>query len=394
MSANRLLVPVSQSATVRQTVEYAVETALESGDDATIRFVYVHPTDLTEDPDTADRKTAEQLLGRAEVWATEDAGTDEELLSTETAHLGTDRYLFSPEEVATIIAADARDHDIDRVVLDPEYDPGIGAPFVRPLEYELSRFTWLQTDEAPVEPRTQRAPLLEQTSALQVGALFGIAFIFYQVLGGTLSAFDIVTGVISATIVAVGLSRVTFTRDPSRNSLARGARMIVYIPYLLVEIIRANIIIAAVILHPRLPIEPRLTRVRPALWGSLSITTLANSITLTPGTLTVRVDGRALTVHTLVPAAREDLFDGGLERAVRFVFYGRDAMKIGSIRDRGEFEILQPSPKSVTASETEADGSSDGDESADGDTAGRVESADGDAVERDERPESGNGEER
>jgi len=48
-----------------------------------------------------------------------------------------------------------------------------------------------------------------------------------------------------------------------------------------------------------------------------------------------------MIVHTLVEDAREGLFDGDLERAVRFLFYGRRAMRIESLRDRGETEILQ-----------------------------------------------------
>jgi len=66
------------------------------------------------------------------------------------------------------------------------------------------------------------------------------------------------------------------------------------------------------------------------------VTTLANSITLTPGTLTVSVTDRAFTIHSLTAGARADLFDGGLERAVRFVFYGRESMAIATPRERGD----------------------------------------------------------
>lgn len=342
MSANRLLVPVSESVTLRQTVEYAVSTALEDGA-GTVRFVYVHPSEVDDDRLGEDSDGATKLLRRVEVWAHEDAGDHEADLTVETGTLAADRYIFSPEELAVILAEETRAHDCGRLVLDPEYDPGIGAPLLRPLEYELARFEHFAVEEAPVAPRTQRSPLMEQTSALQIGAIFGLSFVFYQVLGGTFDVFDLVTGAVSATIVAVGLSRVTFNSDPTRKTAGRLVRMGIYVPYLLKEIIKSNIIIATVILHPKLPIDPQLTRVRPALWGSLPMTTLANSITLTPGTLTVRIDGRRLTVHTLVPPARKDLFDGGLERAVRFVFYGREAMHIGSLRDRGDSELLTPS---------------------------------------------------
>lgn len=369
--ANRILVPVSPSPTARQTVGYAVRTALEDGP-GYVRFVYVLPFELGTDEEeleiegTAEGipsvESGEDMLHRVRVWAEEDAGSHTDELTIETDLLGLDEYLFSPVDVANAIADEALLHDVDRIVLDPEYDPGIGAPFVRPLEYELTRFEGFDVDEAPVTRQVRRTPLVERTSALQIGTLFGISFLFYQILGGTFDAFDLVTGTIAALIVAVGLSRVTFHEDPSSATLVRILRMAIYTPYLLFEIIKANVVVAYVILHPRLPIDPRMTRIRPAVWGGLPITTLANSITLTPGTLTVRVEGRTLKVHTLIPSAREDLFDGRLERAVRFVFYGRDGMNLRPLGEREKAEILPVPDHGAREDRGESDDRGDRDE--------------------------------
>ena len=340
MSDNRVLVPLSASSTNRQTIEYVVRTALEGGP-ATLRLVYVHPPEIQADDQTARGQAVDDLLKRASVWAEEDSKQFEATLTVETAQLGMDKYLFSPSDIAETIARDAIETDTDRVVFDPRYDPGIGAPLLRPLEYELTRFDGFTVEEAPSGRQTRRTPFLARTSLPQIGAIFVISFAFYQILAADPTYwFEIVTGVVSAAIVAIGLSQVTFTRNPTWQTPARLVRHTLYIPYLLKEIIKSNILVAAVILHPKLPIEPRMTRVRPAVWGSLPMTALANSITLTPGTLTVRIDGRTLTVHTLVPAAREGLFAGDLERAIRFVFYGRDAAKITSPEDRGEAELI------------------------------------------------------
>lgn len=348
MSDNRVLVPVSDTETIRRTVDHAVSVALEDTETGYVRFVYVHSGELRGDQTTdeassdAEYEEGERLLERATVWADEDAGDREADLTVEIAHVGADTYLFSPEDVAYALGAEAAAHSIAHIVLDPEYDPGIGAPFLRPLEYELGRLDEITFEEAPVTRQTRRRPLVFRSTPVQAGVLFGVAFVFYQVLAGTPKPLDLVTGAISATIVAVGLSQVTFSRDPGLGSLLRVGRLAVYVPYLLWEITKANLVVAAVILNPRGEIDPRLTRIRPAVWGSIPITTLANSITLTPGTLTVRVEEQDLVVHSLIPSAREDLFDGGLERAVRFVFYGRLAMSIPSILDRGDAEILQP----------------------------------------------------
>lgn len=327
---------------MRRTVEYATEQS-----PGTLRLVYVHGGRFDEDNPGADHTAAEATLDQAAAWARECAGDRD--LTVETAHLGGDRYVFSPADIAATVAADARRHSVDRVVVDPEYDPGVSAPLVRPLASEL-RGEAFRVEEAPVSRPTRRGHLLERTSPGEVGALFLISFGFYQVLGGNfawlaagpaaIDWFDVITGAVAGAVVAVGLSQVTFTRPPSRGALVQLLRQTVYVPYLLVAILKANVSVAAIILDPRLPIEPRLAQVRPALWGGLPMTLYANSTTLTPGTLSVRVDGRRLLVHTLVPDAREDLLDGGLERAVRFVFYGREAAQIPSPRDRGEAGLL------------------------------------------------------
>lgn len=340
MPDERLLVPVSRSPTLRQTVAHAVETAL-SAESGHIRFAFVHSPEKFDgiDEEAVRLDAAEELLSRVAVWVEEDADDRADRLTVETAHLGTDRYLFSPTDVAEVLAEDAHTHDIDRVVLDPEYDPKIGAPLLRPLRQELEE-RGLVVEEVPVGRPARRTAFLERTTPLRIGVLFGLSFIFYQILGGTFDLFDIVTGAVSATAVAVALSRVSLSRDPDAYSPVRIVRMGVYVPYLVWEIFKSNLVVAAVILNPRLPIEPRLARVRPAVWGALPVTTLANSITLTPGTLTVRVDGRELLIHTLIPSARQGLFEGSLERAVRFVFYGRRAMRIDSIEERGDAEVV------------------------------------------------------
>jgi multicomponent Na+:H+ antiporter subunit E len=171
----------------------------------------------------------------------------------------------------------------------------------------------LTVEEAPVDRRTRRGRLLRRGGIVQFGTLFGLSFLFYQLLGGFVgTSFDIVTGVASATLVSVMLHRITFSdRMRPSASVRRLLRMFIYTPYLLYEIIKANIAVSDVI------------------------------ITLTPGTLTVRVHGRDFIVHTLIPSAREDLFDGGLERGVRYVFYGRSAAGGASPRERDDCRILE-----------------------------------------------------
>jgi len=70
-----------------------------------------------------------------------------------------------------------------------------------------------------------------------------------------------------------------------------------YVPYFLWQVLKANLDVAYRVLHPDVPIRPGIVKVRTVLTSDMAKTFLANSITLTPGTLVVDVDGQDLYVH-------------------------------------------------------------------------------------------------
>ncbi|AEH37641.1 monovalent cation/H+ antiporter subunit E [Halopiger xanaduensis] len=349
MAAKRVLVPLSDTVTVRQTVGYAVRSGLEAADadagadtdepELEVHLVVALPYDADAPESQQHHDDAEQLLSRATNWVEEDAGGAD--VAVETAVLGTDELLFGPRDYAGVFGRYVDDNDVDRIVLDPEYSPGVTAPMLQPLERELEARN-LPFDEAPVDRPARHQRLISGGETFdRLFATFAIAFGFYLVLGDPFYWFDLVTGAAVAGIVSIVLARVTFTYPLDRiQSPIRVVRFVIYIPYLLWEILKANIAVSAVILRPSMPIEPTLTRVNARVRSGLPLTALANSITLTPGTLTVRANNQQLLVHTLIPAAREDLFDGGLEKAIRFVFYGRESAAIASPRERDDAEIV------------------------------------------------------
>ncbi|WP_336037151.1 monovalent cation/H+ antiporter subunit E [Halobacterium yunchengense] len=328
-----LLVPVDDSVTLRQTVAHVAERAREASGTPTLHFVYP----LSERRTAADDEAAdaEALLERVAVWADEDLGEDADRVSVQTAVVGEAEYLFNPGDYADVIEDYAATHGVTSVVVDPEFNPLGMAPLLPPLERELES-AGLSVELAPVERPTRRSPLTRPAGLGQFVLLFCSTYAFYLLVGGTLSTFDLATGAVSATIVAALLWRITTRGEVDLAGLGgRLGRLALYVPYLLWEIVQANVQIARVVLHPRLPIDPKVVEFDAAVWSELPATTLANSITLTPGTLTVDVTRRHFTVHSLTRGSREDLLEGALERAVRFVFYGRRAMRIPTPRERG-----------------------------------------------------------
>jgi len=100
---------------------------------------------------------------------------------------------------------------------------------------------------------------------------------------------------------------------------------LLYLPYFFYHCIRANLDVALRVLHPDVPIRPGIVKVRTTLTGDMAKTFLANSITLTPGTLTVDIDGQDFYVHWInidTDDARKRTAEicGRFERLLRRIF--------------------------------------------------------------------------
>ena len=93
-------------------------------------------------------------------------------------------------------------------------------------------------------------------------------------------------------------------------------RALVYWPWLLKEIVMANIDVAKAILRSPMAISPTVFTVRGSQHSELGRVIYANSITLTPGTVTIALEGEELTVHALTPAGLEGVESGEMDRRV------------------------------------------------------------------------------
>jgi len=95
-----------------------------------------------------------------------------------------------------------------------------------------------------------------------------------------------------------------------------GLRPLTYVPWLLWQIIKSNIEVARVILSPNMPISPRLVRVKSSQQSELGKVIYANSITLTPGTITLDVRGDDMLVHALTKDTAAGVKSGEMDRKV------------------------------------------------------------------------------
>lgn len=146
-------------------------------------------------------------------------------------------------------------------------------------------------------------------------SLTAFLYLFWLVLSGHYTPMLIVAGLVCSVLCLLAAIRVR-TADEEGHPIEFFRGAITYLPWLTVEIGKSAWAVTKIILHPRLPISPTMTVVTATQRTAVGTATYANSITLTPGTITVAVDGDKLTVHALVTEGALDLEAGGMDRRV------------------------------------------------------------------------------
>ncbi|MCA9576072.1 MAG: Na+/H+ antiporter subunit E [Polyangiales bacterium] len=96
-------------------------------------------------------------------------------------------------------------------------------------------------------------------------------------------------------------------------------RVLVFIPWLVREIVMANLQMARVVLSPRLRIQPHLIRVPASQRTPVGLAIHANTITITPGTISLDVRDGTILVHALTEAAASEDGSGDIDRKISWV---------------------------------------------------------------------------
>jgi multicomponent Na+:H+ antiporter subunit E len=138
---------------------------------------------------------------------------------------------------------------------------------------------------------------------------------FWLLLSGQFTVFLMLAGVASAACVVWIAVRMEVA---DREGVPVDFWRIVfsYWPWLTWEIVKAAWDVTKVIVHPRLPISPTLVRFRPSQRSAVGLVTHANSITLTPGTITVAASATEFLVHGLTKAGAEASVGSEMDRRV------------------------------------------------------------------------------
>ncbi|HEU4344577.1 MAG TPA: Na+/H+ antiporter subunit E [Candidatus Binatia bacterium] len=163
--------------------------------------------------------------------------------------------------------------------------------------------------------------------ARRLALQFVVLFVFWLLLSGKLEVKYLLFGLLSAALVTFVTQDLLQSPEGQRKTspsmagfLKAGWRLLAYFGWLIYEIVQSNFQVAYIVLHPKLPIEPGLLRFRTRLRSPIGHVILANSITLTPGTITVDLSEGTYWVHALVPQAAGALLEEKMQAKLEAIF--------------------------------------------------------------------------
>lgn len=179
----------------------------------------------------------------------------------------------------------------------------------------------------PQDPTRSKRLLVYVRLVLAAVALLGL----WCVLSGHFDPIFLTMGALSA-IASVVIARYLQPGDAPDGiagpiqatpvqEIRKYMRFAVYLPKLTLEVIRSNFHVAYVVLSfPRLRIQPSLVQFDSPSLSEVAEVLLAQSITLTPGTVTIDIQDHKFVVHALTDSSREGLVNGTLQKMVGDIF--------------------------------------------------------------------------
>jgi multicomponent Na+:H+ antiporter subunit E len=151
---------------------------------------------------------------------------------------------------------------------------------------------------------------------------FAILFVLWIVFSGRFDGFHLAMGLLSSALVAAFSGKLMFSTVKPKGIFGLWARLAGYIPWLLYQIFLANLRVTYLVFHPRMMdlINPKIIKFDSRLKDDYARMLFANSITLTPGTITVGVTalGR-FSVHCIDDPSGQS-FPGEMEEKIAEVF--------------------------------------------------------------------------
>lgn len=153
-------------------------------------------------------------------------------------------------------------------------------------------------------------------------ALFILSIIFWLMLTFEFTIPNLIVGVVGSAITAAIFTRFFIKNVYKLLQPARYFWFLIYLAVFIRECIKANFDVAYRVLHPAMPIRPGIVKVKTTLKSDLAKMLLANSITMTPGTISVDIIDDCLYIHWIYvssdnPEVYTGLITGAFEKYIK-----------------------------------------------------------------------------
>ncbi|MEW6081990.1 MAG: Na+/H+ antiporter subunit E [Bacillota bacterium] len=158
---------------------------------------------------------------------------------------------------------------------------------------------------------------------LGVWMVFLALLLFWMLLSGSFDLQHLLAGVILSLLTSYLWSDLLIESGAMMPNIRTMGKFARYMIDLIIEVVIANIKVALIVLHPSLPISPGFIVLRTRLKTRFGRVIYANSITLTPGTLTVEMEGDRFIIHALTAEAAEGVAHWSLEEEMLRIEGGR-----------------------------------------------------------------------
>ena len=147
---------------------------------------------------------------------------------------------------------------------------------------------------------------------ISLSALLGVT---WYLLSGYNILLILVLGVLSI-ILVIWITYRMDSVDRETHPIHLATSSVKYFPWLIWEIFKSNIDVATAIVTGGNRVSPRLLVLKASQKSEIGRVVFANSITLTPGTVTLGIEDDKLTIHALTPSAYSSLASGEMDRRV------------------------------------------------------------------------------
>ncbi len=206
----------------------------------------------------------------------------------------------------------------------------------RELLYTSAKFT--SETKSLTEKRAARDLLLSAKKSRRLALrnfilTFFILFAFWILLSGFFDSFHLTLGVICSVLVAYLSQDLLFFNIRLGDFRTKARRFFQAGPWFLGQIFSANLHVAYLALSPKMPIDPQIIRFKTKLESDIAWVALANSITLTPGTITIDIREEEFFVHALDRKVAYDLNTGEMEDKIAHVLMEADHVYIQDVLD-------------------------------------------------------------